>query len=224
MQSTAFSANTCHRLATPKQQQQQQHRLSLTRLGLDSRSFTKELPRIESAVGVDFRSDRLHAAAASPTAAAAAAAADRPPKQTDLRSCAVALAKVADDTKALDISVLHVEPVVSWTSYMVLCTGGAHVHVFGDSISQGGGPCQLLHGWYTGTDFIVGSCGRLVCMQPNAYVPTGFSVVVLLFITILLLIIRPGRVLMFPMVLAHTINISSSQECCWGMLVQSHVF
>jgi len=38
------------------------------------------------------------------------------------RSFAVALAKVADATKALDISVLHVAPLVSWTSYMVICT------------------------------------------------------------------------------------------------------
>lgn len=59
------------------------------------------------------------AAAASPAAAAQQLSSD------GLRSCAVALAKVADDTKALDISCLHVEPVVSWTSYMVLCTGGA---------------------------------------------------------------------------------------------------
>lgn len=57
------------------------------------------------------------AAAASPAAAAQQLSSD------SLRSCAVALAKVADDTKALDISCLHVEPVVSWTSYMVLCTG-----------------------------------------------------------------------------------------------------
>lgn len=32
---------------------------------------------------------------------------------------AMAMAKVADDTKATDLSVLHVEPLVSWTSYMV---------------------------------------------------------------------------------------------------------
>lgn len=62
------------------------------------------------------------AAAAAPAAAAAAAQAT---SDSSLRNFAVALAKAADDTKALDISVLHVEPVVSWTSYMVLCTGGA---------------------------------------------------------------------------------------------------
>ncbi|KAI8468925.1 MAG: hypothetical protein J3K34DRAFT_293543 [Monoraphidium minutum] len=35
---------------------------------------------------------------------------------------AVALAKVADDTKAQDLAVLHVAPLVSWTSYFVICT------------------------------------------------------------------------------------------------------
>lgn len=35
---------------------------------------------------------------------------------------AVAMAKVADDTKCQDIVVLHVEPVITWTSYMVLVT------------------------------------------------------------------------------------------------------
>lgn len=33
------------------------------------------------------------------------------------------MARAADNTKALDISVLHVEPIVSYTSYLVLCTG-----------------------------------------------------------------------------------------------------
>lgn len=32
------------------------------------------------------------------------------------------MAKVADDTKCQDIVVLHVEPLVSWTSYMVIVT------------------------------------------------------------------------------------------------------
>ncbi|WIA39265.1 hypothetical protein OEZ86_005386 [Tetradesmus obliquus] len=32
------------------------------------------------------------------------------------------MAKIADDTKAADLSVLHVEPLVSWCSYMVLCS------------------------------------------------------------------------------------------------------
>eukprot|EP00877_Chromochloris_zofingiensis_P007496 jgi/Chrzof1/29/Cz01g00300.t1 len=32
------------------------------------------------------------------------------------------MAKVADDTKAQDLLVLHVEPVISWTSYMLICT------------------------------------------------------------------------------------------------------
>lgn len=40
----------------------------------------------------------------------------------DSRAFAVALAKIADDTKAEDLTVLHVEPLVSWCSYMVLCT------------------------------------------------------------------------------------------------------
>lgn len=37
----------------------------------------------------------------------------------EARDFAVAMAKIADDTKATDLSVLHVEPLVSWTSYMV---------------------------------------------------------------------------------------------------------
>ena len=38
------------------------------------------------------------------------------------RECAIALAKVAWDTKAEDISVLHVAPLVYWCSYMVVLT------------------------------------------------------------------------------------------------------
>jgi hypothetical protein len=68
------------------------------------------------------------AAAAGGSVGAAAAAAEQleaSVQLTDaqLRDAAVAFAKVADDTKATDISLLHVEPVVSWTSYMLLCTG-----------------------------------------------------------------------------------------------------
>lgn len=40
----------------------------------------------------------------------------------EAREFAVAMAKVADDTKAQDLLVLHVEPVISWTSYMLICT------------------------------------------------------------------------------------------------------
>lgn len=65
--------------------------------------------------------DRKHALRVA--AAAAPAAALGSSKVDNLQSCAVALAKIADDTKALDISLLHVEPIVSWTSYMLLCTG-----------------------------------------------------------------------------------------------------
>ena len=36
------------------------------------------------------------------------------------RDCAVALARVAWDMKAEDISVLHVAPLVYWCSYMVV--------------------------------------------------------------------------------------------------------
>jgi len=81
-----------------------------------------------SSGGSHSYSSSLVAPAAAAAVAAAAAAADDT-SQEDLRSCAVALAKVADDTKALDISVLHVEPLVSWTSYMVLCTGKAMVDI-----------------------------------------------------------------------------------------------
>ncbi|KAF6258583.1 hypothetical protein COO60DRAFT_1518046 [Scenedesmus sp. NREL 46B-D3] len=57
--------------------------------------------------------------------AAAAAAAQAPSSSgcvDESRDFAIAMAKIADDTKAADLSVLHVEPLVSWCSYMVLCT------------------------------------------------------------------------------------------------------
>lgn len=41
---------------------------------------------------------------------------------TDSQAFATAMAKVADDTKARDIMLLHVEPLSSWTSYMLLVT------------------------------------------------------------------------------------------------------
>ena len=41
---------------------------------------------------------------------------------TDSLSFATAMAKVADDTKAKDLMLLHVEPLSSWTSYMLLVT------------------------------------------------------------------------------------------------------
>lgn len=41
---------------------------------------------------------------------------------TDSQAFATAMAKVADDTKAKDIMLLHVEPLSSWTSYMLLVT------------------------------------------------------------------------------------------------------
>eukprot|EP00884_Botryococcus_braunii_P000986 jgi/Botrbrau1/10889/Bobra.0025s0065.1 len=40
----------------------------------------------------------------------------------DSRNFAIGLAKIASDTKATDITVLHVAPLVYWTSYMVLVT------------------------------------------------------------------------------------------------------
>lgn len=40
--------------------------------------------------------------------------------ERESRACAVALARVAWDTKADDISVLHVAPLVYWCSYMVV--------------------------------------------------------------------------------------------------------
>lgn len=38
------------------------------------------------------------------------------------RACAIAMAKIAWDTKAEDVTVLHVAPVVYWCSYMVFAT------------------------------------------------------------------------------------------------------
>jgi hypothetical protein len=104
-------------------------------VGVTSRSFVTARPAaghlkpFDSARALHSGSwNRASAAAATQTlppaaAAASPAAAAQQLSSDGLRSCAVALAKVADDTKALDISCLHVEPVVSWTSYMVLCTG-----------------------------------------------------------------------------------------------------
>lgn len=40
----------------------------------------------------------------------------------DSRDFALALVRVAIDTKALQPLVLHVAPLVSWTSYLVICT------------------------------------------------------------------------------------------------------
>jgi ribosome silencing factor RsfS/YbeB/iojap len=44
------------------------------------------------------------------------------PESEQAREFAVAMAKVASDTKVQDLVVLHVEPLISWTSYMVICT------------------------------------------------------------------------------------------------------
>lgn len=46
--------------------------------------------------------------------------ADEDEWEQESRACAVALARVAWDTKADDISVLHVAPLVYWCSYMVV--------------------------------------------------------------------------------------------------------
>ena len=43
------------------------------------------------------------------------------PESEEARAFAVAMAQACDDTKAADLLVLHVEPLVSWTSYMVRC-------------------------------------------------------------------------------------------------------
>lgn len=73
---------------------------------------------------------RHHAPA--PAVAAAAAAAQGSGRTSSqqlgtedeqLRAAAVALASVVDATKATDISLLDVQAVCSWTSYMLLCTG-----------------------------------------------------------------------------------------------------
>ncbi|GBF95408.1 hypothetical protein Rsub_08370 [Raphidocelis subcapitata] len=64
---------------------------------------------------------RPRAGAAAPAAvAAAAAAADTDDAVSE--PFAVAMAKVADDTKVQDLVVLNVAPLVSWTSYFVICT------------------------------------------------------------------------------------------------------
>jgi ribosome silencing factor RsfS/YbeB/iojap len=44
------------------------------------------------------------------------------PEGLEARNFALAMAKVASDVKVQDLSVLHVEPLVSWTSYMVICS------------------------------------------------------------------------------------------------------
>lgn len=41
---------------------------------------------------------------------------------TETRDFAVAMATIANDTRGSDISVLHVEPLIYWTRYMVLVT------------------------------------------------------------------------------------------------------
>lgn len=38
---------------------------------------------------------------------------------TETRDFAVAMATIANDTRGSDISVLHVEPLIYWTRYMV---------------------------------------------------------------------------------------------------------
>ena len=43
----------------------------------------------------------------------------------DSRDFAIAMAKIADNTKGKDIMLLHVEPLTSWTSYMLLITVGS---------------------------------------------------------------------------------------------------
>ena len=40
----------------------------------------------------------------------------------EARQFALAMAQVADSTKCLDIMVLHVAPLVSWTSYLMICS------------------------------------------------------------------------------------------------------
>ena len=43
----------------------------------------------------------------------------------DSEDFAIAMAKIADNTKGKDIMLLHVEPLTSWTSYMLLITVGS---------------------------------------------------------------------------------------------------
>lgn len=42
-------------------------------------------------------------------------------EDTETRDFAVAMATIANDTRGSDISVLHVEPLIYWTRYMVRC-------------------------------------------------------------------------------------------------------
>lgn len=61
--------------------------------------------------------------AAAAAGAAVAAAADLNDLESDNgRAFAIAMARVCDDTKASDITLLDVRDLCSWTSFMLLCT------------------------------------------------------------------------------------------------------
>lgn len=59
-----------------------------------------------------------------------AAAADVAETAIEARDFAIAMAKIADDTKATDLSVLHVAPLVSWTSYMVSLACALYISIY----------------------------------------------------------------------------------------------
>ena len=61
-------------------------------------------------------------AVAAAAAASTTSETENENEEDDARSLALELARVAADTKASDVVVLHVAPLVYWTSYMVLCT------------------------------------------------------------------------------------------------------
>ena len=66
--------------------------------------------------------EEFEVAAASTPSSSSAAAAEEEEEEDDARALALELARVAADIKASDVVVLHVAPLVYWTSFMVLCT------------------------------------------------------------------------------------------------------
>lgn len=80
--------------------------------------FDLQHTQLGASTGLDYGRpwQSLHARLRMATTAAAGSATLVRNEALDF---AMAMAKVADDTKATDLSVLHVEPLVSWTSYMV---------------------------------------------------------------------------------------------------------
>lgn len=93
----------------------------------------------------------LHVATAVARGSAAgleqpAATADLPSAQADedSRKFAIAAALVADETKCTDVVCLHVAPLISWTSYMVIATVMSKPQVRKAVFSSALDPCLLL--------------------------------------------------------------------------------